>query len=273
MIGTLALRVYPSNYDCSYEDRHQSTSIYSIFPNFKTTSQPNQDHKNNLRTIMPPELQTTSIEDDEVASLESFQSVDFENDKMHVETRPISPPVSRNIHFSPTVEVRVTLHVNDYTDSERHATWYTCVDLKEIQDERLETIQAIINQNFVEDDDHSARGLETPEEKQQREENTLLAIDCVLEEQDLQNQEGIDDPDYIALLYQYCCLCSHCTKIAHERALSDYAQITRSQDGSDDLSMLSSSIHSNSTAFDPDSDNLSKECLSPTQTRKIILPE
>jgi hypothetical protein len=175
---------------------------------------------------------------------------------------PLCLPVRRYVNFAPIVEVQETLHVADYSEEECRAVWYTMDELRIMQAGRMETVQAIAEHTFVEDSEHTARGIETPEERRRREQNTVLAIDCVLGEQDMQTEEDIDDPEYIALLYQYCCLCNQSARNAHRKALIDHAQFL---EGKKEVKYEGiSSVRGSSPCFD-DNEGTSIEGSDPTK--------
>lgn len=168
--------------------------------------------------MTPGGTYSTIIDEDSLIFVHSQDEADEREDCV-----PILPN-SRQIQFKPKIEVHEILHVESYTQEERDAIWSTTEELSMIQEERLQILQAVQDGRFVEDDRHTTRGLETINETEAREENTYAAIYCVLEEQTLQNEECVDDPETIALLYRYCCLRSHTSKIAHRRALKDHAE-------------------------------------------------
>jgi hypothetical protein len=168
--------------------------------------------------MAPVEPYSTIILDED-----SFISVHSQDEAEREDCVPILPN-SRRVQFKPKVEVLDILNIEDYTQEEIQAIWSTAEELSMIQEERLQILQAVHEGTFVEDDKHTTRGLETRKERETREENTYTAIDCVLEEQDLQYAECVDNPEYIALLYQYCCLCSHTSNISMQQALKDRAE-------------------------------------------------
>ena len=180
-----------------------------------------------FRFFQDQQFETTK---DEIITMPPEMSSNYEaaDESDHEDT--MLPVAKKFVHFAPMVDVRETLHVLDYEADEYLASWYDAEEQMQMQAERMRIIEEILEQTFVESDEETARGVETPDERHQREEQTMAAVDTVLDEQDLQFQEDIDDPVYISLLYQYCCLCGRSARKAHLRALRDHAECVR-QDG------------------------------------------
>jgi hypothetical protein len=168
---------------------------------------------------MPPE-QSTSHHHHEI-SVEEAQHNDHE---VAVTTRknPLEYDVDRSVWFSTYDEVFDTLDLDSYSSEERQAVWCTREELYRMQLEQQEEYRMLENHEFFEDEGHTARGLETFEERCHREELTCQAIDCVLEEQASQFNDGIDDQEYIAMLYEYFCITHQCSRTACKRAARDH---------------------------------------------------
>lgn len=161
---------------------------------------------------MPPEGNSSFTQHHEVAELSTST------------VQPLCFSAKKSLSFASFIKVRETLHLNEYSDEERQAVWYTEKEFRTMEEERFESIQAIEEHIFVEDDQNTARGLETSKERLAREEIAFVTVDCVLDEQHFQLEEGYDDPLYIAGIYKYYCFSHHCARTAHRKALEDHAE-------------------------------------------------
>uniref|UniRef100_A0A7S0F747 Uncharacterized protein n=1 Tax=Craspedostauros australis TaxID=1486917 RepID=A0A7S0F747_9STRA len=129
----------------------------------------------------------------------------------------------RSVTFSKTVSVRPVLHVFNYSDSEFHATWCVEKDYKRIKMDNLATLKMLKEGKKIDEDDkqYSVRGLEGSygPGTVRRRKNKQRARDAVLDEQELQRDEGVCDTELMAdVYYGY----SHrCQSDAHLRALRD----------------------------------------------------
>jgi hypothetical protein len=115
--------------------------------------------------------------------------------------------VLKTVSFSPNVLVQVTTHAKDYKQSEIRACWYTKSEYKNIQHNLKITLDLIKRNVVIDDYNHCKRGLEYLTQKGARHERMqtkLKAWTAVFEEQDLQDEEGIVDPEIIALVYSKC---------------------------------------------------------------------
>ena len=146
------------------------------------------------------------------------------------------------------------IHVSEYTDQERMSAWYNYYDLRSFKRERRETARRIEehqrrrrdqqmchhshrpiqhhhhhHQHHVDGDDceDSIRGVESLTESGSRLRSAFIVdgINAVLNEQDLQDQDGTCNPDMLAHVYRSKCEPSR--RVAHERALIDQQEARR----------------------------------------------
>ena len=139
------------------------------------------------------------------------------------------------------------IHVSEYTDLERMSAWYNYYDLRSFKRERRETARRIEEHqrrrrqqqvchhpsnhrhHHVDGDDcdDSIRGVESLTESGSRLRTAFIAdgINAVLNEQDLQDQDGTCNPDMLAHVYHSKCEPSR--RVAHERALIDQQEARR----------------------------------------------
>jgi hypothetical protein len=95
-------------------------------------------------------------------------------------------------------------HINDFTDTEKRAIWMTVEDYESAKAMAKTTVTMIMNgEKFRDDDpDYCARGLEfrTKAGSKARCRNKLRTRSAVLNEQDLQRDEGFFDPEFISMV-------------------------------------------------------------------------
>lgn len=109
----------------------------------------------------------------------------------------------RTIRWSGQVRVQEIRHVNNMTESEREAVWMSPVDYKMIKNVAKTTVLMMMAGETIRenDPDFCTRGLEfrTRKGNKIRSANKLRARSAVLNEQDLQREEGFHDPEFIAM--------------------------------------------------------------------------
>lgn len=110
----------------------------------------------------------------------------------------------RTLSFNPLVAVRSALHRNDYTEEEFQAVWYSPEETGRILDEAKVIIKKM-NKGYPlnELEAMSARGLEcrTIRENMKRMNMRALASTVVCQEQERHWEEGIQEPELLALAY------------------------------------------------------------------------
>lgn len=109
----------------------------------------------------------------------------------------------RKIRWSSQVRVQEIRHINNMPESEIEAVWMSPIEYKTIKNGAKTTVLMMMaGEKFHEDDpDFCCRGLEfrTRKGNKIRAANKLKARSAVLNEQDLQRDEGFHDPEFIAM--------------------------------------------------------------------------
>jgi hypothetical protein len=109
----------------------------------------------------------------------------------------------RKIRWSAQVRVQEIRHINNITESERESIWMTAMDYKMIKNIAKTTVLMMMAGEEIDenDEDFCKRGLEfrTRKGSKTRSANKLRARSAVLNEQDLQREEGFHDPEFIAM--------------------------------------------------------------------------
>mmetsp|Transcript_14804 Transcript_14804/g.21343 ORF Transcript_14804/g.21343 Transcript_14804/m.21343 type:complete len:211 (+) Transcript_14804:111-743(+) len=100
-------------------------------------------------------------------------------------------PQKRRLMFSNIVNVRPSLHVNDYTDEEYESCWYNGEEFDHMKKEMIPILRAV-KQGITLPDFVSFRGLEyrTRAGSTARKANKLAGLTLVLEEQERQLKQG-----------------------------------------------------------------------------------
>jgi hypothetical protein len=128
------------------------------------------------------------------------------------------------ISFAENIQIRETLHIDEYSAEEVQATWYTKRELQDIKN----AIRDVVTQNFSKDKTNSIqeeescnRGFEgfSKYGAAQKKKNKMDAAMALFSEQECQKDYGIVDDEALALLYASCT--RHCQAVAHSRALQD----------------------------------------------------
>lgn len=106
----------------------------------------------------------------------------------------------KSIHWNHRVEKKRHHRLQDLTNEEKEATWYTENDSKIILAMAKVTVKMMMRGERCDDVDYCSRGLEgkTPTGSKQRQKNKLKVRQALLEEQEMQREEGKHDPEYLA---------------------------------------------------------------------------
>jgi hypothetical protein len=109
----------------------------------------------------------------------------------------------RAVSFCASVKIRSSLHINDYTNSEVDNCWFAPEDYKEMKRETRHTVDLIERKIKFDEEEYCRRGVEhkTDEVTAVRWKERAAAIDAVMDEQDIQIDESICDPEMIAIVY------------------------------------------------------------------------
>ncbi len=67
----------------------------------------------------------------------------------------------KRVDFDPACRMRYTIHVDDYTDEEYHACWYTPEELAQMKESLLQTLHRLERKEKVDEVNDTFRGLET----------------------------------------------------------------------------------------------------------------
>mmetsp|Transcript_13855 Transcript_13855/g.39910 ORF Transcript_13855/g.39910 Transcript_13855/m.39910 type:complete len:214 (-) Transcript_13855:239-880(-) len=132
-----------------------------------------------------------------------MKSVSF-NDNANIASagRPAKSKIEsqKRVHWNHKVEKKRHYRVQDLSPEEREAVWYTEGDTKIILAMAKVTVKMMMKGEPCDDIDYCSRGLEgkTPTGSKKRQKNKLRVRKSLLEEQEIQREEGVLDPDYLA---------------------------------------------------------------------------
>jgi hypothetical protein len=126
------------------------------------------------------------------------------------------------VAFSACVEINFVLHRNDVSEEEHKHAWYNKDEIRSIKNGVRESVATFTNApNTPDDDDYCARGIEnrTREGARRKLQNKVDARAAVFFEQEMQQEDGLFDPEEMAdCYYKYS---EHCHASAHMVALRD----------------------------------------------------
>ena len=133
----------------------------------------------------------------------------------------------RRVTFSKVGSAMRVRHINDYRPSEKRSCWYTPEESRRMKDDVMSNIAALRkvyndgNKTRESQDGIVRRGIECRmrESVEVRQEHKEQVTKAVLTEQQMQWDEGSNDPDYIAMMYGRKCALS--LKEAQRRASRD----------------------------------------------------
>jgi hypothetical protein len=133
-------------------------------------------------------------------SIDQQQEKTFNNE---VVKTSLEPEAERTVSFCATVNIRFSLHIDDYTNAEFGNCWFASEDYKEMKREARCTVDLIERNIKFDEEEYCRRGVEhrTDESSVVRREERAKAVDAVLDEQDIQTDEGFCDPEWIAIVY------------------------------------------------------------------------
>jgi hypothetical protein len=120
--------------------------------------------------------------------------------------KSLEPKPECFVTFSPAVNVRYTLHINDYSDDEFDACWFSDEDYSTMVNVIKCTINMIEKKVLIDEVNFSRRGIEgrTKEATVLCWESRLTALNAVLDEQQIQLAEGAHDDELLAIAYEEC---------------------------------------------------------------------
>jgi hypothetical protein len=96
-----------------------------------------------------------------------------------------SPISTKSVSFNGKVRARNALHINDYLEEERQATWLNATDIERIRRETRDTVEMMKWGVTVDEKEYSRGGLEyrTNDTIHIRRKNRCAAVQAVLNEQ------------------------------------------------------------------------------------------
>jgi hypothetical protein len=152
-------------------------------------------------------------------AVHNAENTDIEhNDEENVSSkRQHAKKLKRKVSFFGRVRVLKISDQSILTDELRSSLWYTSEELVESSEAVERTIELMMNNVTIsaEDERHCPDGLYTPDEQDDRRRTILTALDKVLLEQNLQLEDEIDNPDFVADIYYECSY--HSQRLAMER--------------------------------------------------------
>lgn len=139
---------------------------------------------------------------------------------------------TKSVHWNRKVEKKRHHRCQDLSDDELESYWYTESDTKIILAIAKVTVKMMMKGELCDDIDYCSRGLEgkTPVGSKKRQKNKLRVRKALLEEQDIQREEGVFDPEYLA---QVCLkysrevnIAAHSQGLRDEREIQEYLLVT-----------------------------------------------
>ena len=151
------------------------------------------------------------MNDDHSSSSSSSMSLDEKDDAS-----------TTTLTFSNTLEaIQPTIHKLDYSADEKAATWYDNTELKSFRRERRAAARQMEQGFFSLETDVCTRGVEnmTRDGSRQRQVAITQGLSAVLDEQELQDMDGKENPEMLAQIYKLHTIRSQAA--AYERGLKD----------------------------------------------------
>ena len=144
----------------------------------------------------------------------------------------------KSVSFAATAKVRWTICIDEYSERERRATWYSRQELKLIHDENRYLVDLLMLGERIVEEQNSIRGLEafTPEIRSKKQYNRAVALDAVLNEQYYQQSVNMNDAEQLAIEYSTvtydCQVAAGMVGISDEVAAMPYKNYKRSSSSS-----------------------------------------
>ena len=118
---------------------------------------------------------------------------------------------TQRISFHPSVQVKETVHVNDYSDEEIKNCWFTTAEYRRIKADNQCAVDQMFNGSEHTNDEESLsniclRGLESSilQGANRSHHHRIQALYTVLQEQSVQAHEGVQDEYSLAKRYKEC---------------------------------------------------------------------
>lgn len=138
----------------------------------------------------------------------------------------------KQVHWNHKVEKKRHPRIQDLTVEEREAVWYTEGDTKIILAMAKVTVKMMMKGEPCDDVDYCSRGLEgkTPDGSKRRQKNKLRVRKALLEEQEMQREEGVIDAEYLAQVSikhsKEIVAEAHTVALMDERSIQDYLTLS-----------------------------------------------
>lgn len=159
-------------------------------------------------------------------------------------TKAINKRRKKSIKFNKTVQVRTILHIGDYTAEEVDACWYTSEEVHAIFDDIDMVVDCLEQANTLQGQQEEKlegthyycgvelpcrRGLERKLHNSRQVTQSRIRNGCfaVLEEQELQWEEGVSDVEFISRVYKVASRSSLALAEARARASKDEKEVNK----------------------------------------------
>lgn len=140
----------------------------------------------------------------------------------HLPSFAATTTATRKVSFNERVRAKKTIHITDFSEDEVQAYWYGDDEFRRIKRDVKFEASLLENECLEENDSkYCGRGLEnfTTSGAKRRNANKRRGRSIVLEEQELQREEGSNDPDFIAETYSDAA--ADCQAVARSHAQHD----------------------------------------------------
>jgi hypothetical protein len=129
-----------------------------------------------------------------------MKSVAFSATEKNVAASSEKSKKTRRVHWNHKVEKKRHHRLQDLSEEEKETVWYTESDTKIVLAMAKVTVKMMMKGEPCDDVDYCSRGLEgkTPTGSKRRQKNKLRVRKALLEEQEIQREEGVYDPEYLA---------------------------------------------------------------------------
>jgi hypothetical protein len=136
----------------------------------------------------------------------SSEQAGSRSEKLSEDSRTIS---RKRIHFNESVRIRSTLHVKDMTEEEKANAWLSQKEISDIRKSLIHDVKCL--RSGKQSSEITLRGLENRirETALRRKSDKMKALIAVLDEQDIQERNGYNNPDIIRVCYQRISLACH----------------------------------------------------------------
>ena len=189
----------------------------------------------------------------------------------------MSPSTSnpkKSVSFASYSEQYYVLHINDYTQDEIDATWYTHEELKQVKARVRNTLKKVRHGIPLLPKDDCFMGLEsyTPHGLEMKHQQRFNSISVVLDEQETQKSSEMkteDSDEIIADLYYEITYTSQ--MVAHGRGIQHHQESVMGWIGSQLLALYESKQHEQQDKkLEQQQEKQGSSCAAPTQQQVVI---